>query len=234
MPSGGPPPFRWRGGGLTWRRSCYAQRLSLRGRSPRRCGPGLSRNAASDAGQRGFPASAAEKQSEAAPRVSPLARRNGAPHERGAGGESDPTLLTAGAPRGRAKVAARVAALCPSCGEVALTTLIPGGKAIEPLARSWWMSVSPCSFVTCLLLYVLSCILCCTVFHFLSASFPKPVNVSSSSAPSGPSTSAPGYAPSSKSPATASSAPLPRMRMSLSCWSSPRPSNPSLDGPRPD
>ena len=61
----------------------------------------------------------------------PLARRNGAPHERGAGGESDPTLLTAGAPRGRTKVAAKVAALCAPCGEVALTTVIPRGKAIE-------------------------------------------------------------------------------------------------------
>jgi len=34
---------------------------------------------------------------------SPLARRNGAPHERGAGGESDPTLFCAGAPPGRIK-----------------------------------------------------------------------------------------------------------------------------------
>ena len=68
-----------------------------------------------------------------ASRVPPLARRNGAPHERGAGGESDPTLLTAGAARGRTKVAA----LCPPCGEVALTTVIPGGKAIE----------RPCAFM---------------------------------------------------------------------------------------
>ena len=58
----------------------------------------------------------------------PLAWRNGAPHERGAGGESDPTLFAAGAPRGRAKVAAKVAALCPPCGEVALTTVIPLGR----------------------------------------------------------------------------------------------------------
>ena len=65
----------------------------------------------------------------------PLAWRNGAPHERGAGGESDPLFLAAGAARGRAKVAAKVAALCPPCGEVALTTVIPGGKAIEPARR---------------------------------------------------------------------------------------------------
>ena len=92
MPPDGPPPFRWGGGGLRWRRTCYAQRLSLRGRSPRRCGRELPGNAAPDVGQHGFPVSATEKRSEAAPRVSPLARRNGAPHERGAGGGSDPTF----------------------------------------------------------------------------------------------------------------------------------------------
>ena len=63
-----------------------------------------------------------------ASRVPPFVRRNGAPHERGAGGESDPTLLTAGAARGRPKVAAPVAALCPPCGEVALTTVILAGR----------------------------------------------------------------------------------------------------------
>ena len=65
----------------------------------------------------------------------PLAWRNGAPHERGAGGESDPRFFAADAPRGRTKVAAKVAALCPPCEEVALTTVIPGGKAIEPARR---------------------------------------------------------------------------------------------------
>ena len=68
------------GGGLTWRRSCYAQRFSLRGRSSPRCGSSLSRNAAPDAGQHGIPASVLTKRTEAAPRVSPLARRNGASH----------------------------------------------------------------------------------------------------------------------------------------------------------
>ena len=48
----------------------HPQRDSLRGGSPRRCGLGLPRNPASDAGRHGFPASAAEKRSEAAPRVS--------------------------------------------------------------------------------------------------------------------------------------------------------------------
>ena len=42
-----------------------------------------------------------------------------------------PPFFGAGAPRGRAKVAA----LCPPCGEVALSTVILGGKAIEPAKR---------------------------------------------------------------------------------------------------
>ncbi len=58
----------------------------------------------------------------------PAGRR---PHERGAGGGSDPTLLAAGAAQGRAKVAAPVAARCPPCGEVAPSTEIPCGKAIQ-------------------------------------------------------------------------------------------------------
>ena len=71
------------------------------GGAPRRCGRRLSRNAASEGGQHGFPASDVTQRSEAAPRASPLAWRNGAPHERGAGGESDPRILTAGTASGR-------------------------------------------------------------------------------------------------------------------------------------
>ncbi len=67
--------------------------------------------------------------------MSPLARRNGAPHEREESGESAPTLFHRWCGTGAAKVAAKVAALCPPCGEVALTTVIPGGKAIEPARR---------------------------------------------------------------------------------------------------
>ena len=89
---------------------------------------GLSRNAASDAGRHGFPATVAEKRSEAAPRVSPLARRNGAPHEWGAGGESAPPFLAAGAARGREKGDRENDTLFPPCGEVALTTVIPAGR----------------------------------------------------------------------------------------------------------
>ena len=68
-----------------------------------------------------------ERRSEAAPRGSPLARRNGAPHERGAGGESDPPILAAGAARGRAKVDRGRDTLCLPFLGVALTTVIPGG-----------------------------------------------------------------------------------------------------------
>ena len=89
---------------------------------------GLSRNAASDAGRHGFLATVAEKRSEAAPRVSPLARRNGAPHERGAGGESDPPFWAAGAARGRVKGDRENDTLFPPCGEVALTIVIPAGR----------------------------------------------------------------------------------------------------------
>ena len=58
----------------------------------------------------------------------PLARRNGAPHERGAGGESDPPFLAAGAARGRVKGDRENDTLFPPCGEVALTIVIPAGR----------------------------------------------------------------------------------------------------------
>ena len=45
--------------------------------------------------------------------VPPLDWRNGAPHERGAGGESDPPFLAAGAARGRAKEDRGRDTLCP-------------------------------------------------------------------------------------------------------------------------
>ena len=57
----------------------------------------------------------------------------GAPHEGGDGGESDPLVFGAGAPREEGKVARPLATFpLPSPG-VALTTVIPGGKAIEHL-----------------------------------------------------------------------------------------------------
>ncbi len=61
----------------------------------------------------------------------PPARRNGAPHERGAGGESAPPFLSADAPSEQVKWSTLRATTQPSSEGVALTTEIPGGKAIE-------------------------------------------------------------------------------------------------------
>ena len=107
------------------------QRLSLRGRSPRRRGSGLSRNAASDAGQHGFPIRLWKSEGRLRLAGPPHARRNGAPYGRGAGGESDPHLLAAGAARGRAKGDRGRDTLCSPCGEVALTTVIPADFIVQ-------------------------------------------------------------------------------------------------------
>lgn len=73
MPSDGPPPFRRGGDGLTWRDPATHQAFLSGGGAPRHCGRRLPRNAASDTGQHGFPASVAAKRSEAVPCVSPFA-----------------------------------------------------------------------------------------------------------------------------------------------------------------
>ncbi len=78
-----------------------------------------------------------------ASRVARVARRNGAPYGRGDGGESDPPFFPAGAPRAREKVSAKVSALCPPFGEVALTTVIPGGKASSASASSGASTSAP-------------------------------------------------------------------------------------------
>ena len=68
----------------------------------------------------------------------------GAPHETGDGGESDPLVFGAGAPREEGKVARPLAtSTLPSAG-VALTTVIPGGKAIE---RPFALTVDECTLV---------------------------------------------------------------------------------------
>ena len=77
-----------------------------------------------------------------ASRVPLPARRNGVPCEGGAGGESDPPFFAAGTPRGRAKVSAKVSALWPPLQGVALSTVIPGGKAKCSKLRTKW-SCSP-------------------------------------------------------------------------------------------
>ena len=73
---------------------------------------------------------------------------SGAPHEMGDGGESDPPFFGAGAPPGRGKWATLKATIYPHLRRVALTSVIPGGKASRAFSRSRWMSVSACNFVT--------------------------------------------------------------------------------------
>ena len=70
------------------------------------------------------------RESEARLRLArpPLARRNGAPHERGAGGESDPTFLGADTPPEGGKWPTPRPTYSPRHGEVALTTVIPAGR----------------------------------------------------------------------------------------------------------
>ena len=85
-----------------------------------------------DTGWHGFPAPAAIKRSAAAPRVSPIARRVGGAAPGGGGsGESDPPIFGAGAPPGRGDGARQNSPFPPLFLGVALTTVIPGGKAIE-------------------------------------------------------------------------------------------------------
>jgi len=79
-----------------------------------------------------------------ASRVPLLARRNGAPHGRGEGGESDPGFFGAGAPRAGVKVDRGPDTFTPLVFRVALTTVIPGGKAIE---RLFALTVDACVYV---------------------------------------------------------------------------------------
>ena len=61
----------------------------------------------------------------------PPARRGGLAQGRGAGGGSDPLVFAAGAPRGRGKWPSLKATIYPPLSGVALTTVIPRGKAFE-------------------------------------------------------------------------------------------------------
>ena len=130
----------------------------------------------------------------------PRARRNGAPYGRGAGGESDPHVLAAGAARGRAKEDRGRDTPCPPCRgrshhsdpwrEGHRAPFRAHGGCVCLRVALWPDCCSMCWCVS----------LCCTVYRFISASVPKPVNGSSASAPSGTSTSAPGCPPSSMRP----------------------------------
>ena len=63
----------------------------------------------------------------------PLARRNGAPHERGAGGESDPHVLTASAASERVSRFTSQFTVNPLLGGSRSHHHDPYGKAIEPM-----------------------------------------------------------------------------------------------------
>ena len=93
-----------------------------------------------------------------ASRGPPLARRNGAPHGRAAGGESDPGFLTAGAPSGRVSRFTSQFTVNPLLGGSLSPQGSLAGRPSSDLSRSRWMSVSACSFVTLLWLDVLLCI----------------------------------------------------------------------------
>ena len=80
------------------------QRSTLRGRSPRRCGPGCVRESALDAGWHGLRKSYGVKpRAVPASRVRPLARRVVAPHGGEGSGGSDPLFFAAGAAPGRGR-----------------------------------------------------------------------------------------------------------------------------------
>ena len=108
------------------------QRFTLRGRSPRCCGPGRSRKAASVAERQAFSASVATRRNEAAPRGYPPSRRVGAPHERGAGGGSDPPVFAAGAASGGGNVLTPASTITPALRGVAPSTVIPAGRLLAP------------------------------------------------------------------------------------------------------
>ncbi len=70
------------------------------------------------------------RQSEArlCPACAPLASCGGAPHERGAGGGSDPTFFVAGASPARVNRRVQWRAINPPLGAVAPSTVIPSGR----------------------------------------------------------------------------------------------------------
>ena len=147
------------------------QRVSQRGRISRRCGPWHTRNAAPDAGQHGFPACAAAKRGEAAPRASPLPRAAAAWRTgRGADGGSDPLIFGAGAPPGRDKWPTLKPTIYPPLRGVAPSTVIPGGKAIE---RLFALTVDECVSVLRCVLIVALCVVVRLNIAPCTASYPR-------------------------------------------------------------
>ena len=110
------------------------------------------------------------RESEARLRLAgpPLARRNGAPYGRDAGGESDPLIFGAGAPREEGKVDRPLATFPLASPGVALTTVIPGGKAIE---RFFALTVDECTLVQLCNLIVALCVSVCRYVAPCTASY---------------------------------------------------------------
>ena len=105
------------------------QRSTLRGRTPRRCGPGCARKPALEAGWHGFPKSFAVK-SSAAPRHGVPASHGASWRRTGGGGSggSDPPLLSAGAARDEVNRRTQWRTINTRLGGVAPSTVIPAGR----------------------------------------------------------------------------------------------------------
>ena len=104
MPSYGWPPYKGGVAQVGGARFWQLQICTIRGQSPRCCGPGCARESALDAGWHGFPKSSGVKPRAAARHGVPAShgaswRRTGG----GGSGGSDPPFLAAGAPPGRVK-----------------------------------------------------------------------------------------------------------------------------------
>ena len=166
MPPDGPPPFRRGGGGLTWRRSCHAQRLSLRGR---KSSPlwleALPCNAAPDAGTTRISGVRCGKAKRGcASRVPLPLRRNGAPHERGESGESDPHPFDrwcgTGADKGGGQGGS---SLPPVRGGHSHHSESLAGRPSSTFSRSWRVSVY--SVWLCNLIVALYVVMCTLMLH---------------------------------------------------------------------
>ena len=136
MPSYGWPPYN---GGVVHVAGALFRQLqirTIRGQSPRRCGPGCAEKPALDAGWHGFPQSSGVKR-RAAPRQGVPAshgaswRRTG----RGDGGESDPLFFGAGAPPGRGRWCTPKSTTSPPLLGGRSHHRDPCGKAIEPMRK---------------------------------------------------------------------------------------------------
>ena len=135
VPSYGWPPYKrgaaHGGGALGGASLQQPQRSTLRGRIPRRCGPGCSRESVLDKGWRGLPKFAPV--TRRAPPHHGVRASHGASWRRtggGGSGGSDPVFFGADAPPVRGRWCTPKSTTPPRFG-VAPSTVVPGGKAIE-------------------------------------------------------------------------------------------------------